>query len=198
MPVTQSQIDALTRQIAYHLAKDYGLSERSFAIKFVATKRYEYKIASGGIIRVYWTHIPVPSFKVDYEIMMRRCLEQVAHMKKTRFTGIVVYGGSGHPKSIAANEHWERLPELLAFDKLSFRTLYKVEMKHDETGLVVIKEGLIGKRGVTVSRLMLDARAELSELVEALLKSQAEVVASVERKPATLGRVSGSRSEDSE
>lgn len=185
-------MDALTRQIAYHIAKDYGLSQSSFAIKFVPTQAYEYKIAAGGIIRVYWTHVPSPEFKNDYEIMMRRCLQQVAHMKKTRFTGIVVYGANKKlTESVKAEigKHWEELPVLLPIADVRFKTMYKVEMKHEATGLVVIKEGLIGRRGVTVTRLMLDARAELSELVGALLKSQeekGEVVTKDERPAAVV------------
>lgn len=192
--VTNRQMDEVTRRIAYKLAKDYDLSERSFAIcySYNIRKYGDYTIASGGIIRVYFTHTPKYP---EYESMMRRCLQQVAFCKKTRFTGIVVYGGSGHPASLGDfGKEWRDLPKLLPFEEIEFSTLYKVEMKHYATGLTVKREGKIGKRGVTVSRLMIDARVELSELVASLLKSQGEP--NVEKKPATINRDASTRNEN--
>lgn len=183
MSVTARQLDDLTQRIAYHLAKDYGLGERDFVIKYWPSKKFDYAIKSGGVIRVYFTHTPKYE---DYETMLRRCLAQVALVKRDKRTGIVVYGGSGHPDSLGdeIKKYRQELPPLLSFEELSFRHLYRVEMKHAATGLIVVKEGAIGKRGVTVSKLMIDARIELSDLVNALLKSQREDLESVKEEPA--------------
>lgn len=168
---TARQLDELTQRIAYKLARDYGLKSDTFAIKFWPSKKFDYVIKAGGVIRVYFTH--TPKF-VDYESMLRRCLQQVAIIKKSKSTSVVVYGAQQAMVESIHNEfkEWQELPPLLSYDEVTFKTEYKVSMTHRKTGLTVIKEGKIGRKGVSVSRLMIDARLELSDLVGALLKSQ--------------------------
>jgi len=109
--------------------------------------------------------------------MLRRCLQQVALIKKNRKTGIIVYGSDKIMTDQLHKDYpeWEQLPTLLPFDQLRFTTEYKVTMTHRKTGLTVIKEGGIGKQGKTIPRLMIDARLELSDLVSALEKARADV-----------------------
>lgn len=177
--VTYKMIDDVTQRIAYKLGKDYGLIDRDFMIKFWPGKKFDYLIKSGGVIRVYFTH--TPKF-VDYETMLRRCLQQVALIKKNKKTGIIVYGSD---KAMTDQLHkefpeWEQLPTLLPFDQLRFTTEYKVSMTHRATGLTVIKEGHIGKNGKTIPRLMIEARSELSDLVSALEKAREETANELE------------------
>lgn len=168
---TSRQMDELTQKIAYKLASDYGLKESDFAIKFWWSKRFDYVIKAGGVIRVYFTHTPKYP---DYEVMLRRCLQQVSIVKRSKNTSIVVYGAQ---KELVESIHeefkeWQELPPLLPYDELVFKTEYKVTMTHRGTGLTVVKEGKIGRKGVSVSRLMIDARLDVSDLVGALLKAR--------------------------
>jgi|SRR6267142_247260 len=172
--VTYKMIDDVTQRIAYKLGKEYGLIDRDFVIKFWPVRKFDYVIKSGGVIRVYFTH--TPKF-VEYETMLRRCLQQVALIKKNKKTGIIVYGSDKlmNDELHKLAPEWEQLPVLLPFDQLRFTTEYKVSMTHRKTGLTVVKEGHIGKNGKTIPRLMIDARLELSDLVSALEKARAEV-----------------------
>lgn len=165
---TSRQLDELTQRIAYKLAGDYGLKADNFAIKYWPSKKFDYVIKAGGVIRVYFTH--TPKF-ADYESMLRRCLQQVAIVKKSKQVGVVVYGGQ---RELVAgiNAEWQDIPPLLPYDELSFKVEYKVSMTHRATGLTVVKEGKVGKKGVSVTRLMIDARMELSDLTAALLKAR--------------------------
>lgn len=171
--VTEHKLTEFTKRIAYKLALDYGLMERDFAIRYWESTKFDYAIKAGGIIRVYFTH--TPKF-VDYETMLRRCLQQVALIKKNKRTGIIIYGSDKQMTDDLHKEfgkEWEQLPTLLPFEQFKFETLYKVTMTHYKTGLTVIKEGHIGKYGKTIPRLMIDARLELSDLVDALERARA-------------------------
>lgn len=174
--VTYQQIDDITQRIAYKLGRDYGLKDSDFVIKFWPKRNFDYVIKTGGIIRVYFTH--TPKF-VDYEAMMRRCLKQVALIKNSKRTGIIVYGSDKKMTDELHQEfpEWEQLPTLLPYDQMTFETLYKVTMTHRKTGLTVIKEGKIGKYHSSIPRLMIDARLELSDLVAALEKAREETEA---------------------
>lgn len=171
-PATSKQMDDLTQRIAYKLAGEHGLKQGDFAIKFWPSKRFAYSIKSGdGIIRVYWTHTPKHP---DYRAMMHRCLANVALRKRDRRVGIVVYGAAKEMQEQIRAEfaEWQDLPVLLPIDEIECKELYRVEVKHRATGLTVVKEGRVGKKGTTFTRLTIDARLELSDLVGALLKSQ--------------------------
>lgn len=172
--VTYKMIDDVTQRIAYKLGKDYGLIDKDFVIKFWPVRKFDYVIKSGGVIRVYFTHTPK---YVEYESMMRRCLQQVALIKKNKKTGIIVYGSDKIMTDQLHKEfpEWEQLPTLLPFDELRFTTEYKVSMTHRKTGLTVVKEGHIGRNGKTIPRLMIDARLELSDLVSALEKAREQL-----------------------
>lgn len=169
---TARQLDELTQRIAYKLAGEHGLKDGDFAIKYWPSKKFDYSIKSGdGIVRVYWTHTPK---YVDYRAMMHRCLQHVALRRKDRRVGVVVYGAAKDLQdSIRAEfKEWQELPPLLSRDEIECKELYRVEVRHRATGLTVVKEGRVGKKGTTFTRLTIEARLELSDLVGALLKSR--------------------------
>lgn len=172
--VTQQMLDDFTRRAAYKWAKDYKLIDRDFAICYWPSKKFDYVIKSGGVIRVYFTHTPKYT---EYEPMMRRCLEQVALLKRTKRVAIVVQSQQQELDAEFRKEfgHFEQIARLLPYEELTFETNYKVTMTHRGTGLTVVKEGHIGKYGKTIPRLMIDARNDLSDLVDALLKSREQV-----------------------
>lgn len=169
---TARQLDELTQRIAYKLAGEHELKHGDFAIKYWPSKKFDYSIKSGdGIIRVYWTHTPKYS---DYRAMMHRCLQHVALRKRDRRVGVVVYGAAKELQdSIRAEfKEWQELPSLLPMDEVECKELYRVEVRHRGTGMTVVKEGRVGKKGTTFTRLTIDARLELSDLVSALLKAR--------------------------
>lgn len=171
-PATSKQMDELTQRIAYKLAGEHGLKQGDFAIKFWPSKKFAYSIKSGdGIIRVYWTHTPKHP---DYGAMMHRCLDHVALRKRDRRVGVVVYGAAKEMlEQIQAEfKDWQDLPPLLPREEIECKELYRVEVRHRATGLTVVKEGRVGKKGTTFTRLTIDARLELSDLVGALLKAR--------------------------
>jgi hypothetical protein len=167
--VTDKMLDDFTQRIAYKLAGDYGLRDNDFVIKFWPSKKFDYAIKAGGVIRVYFTHTPKYT---DYETMLRRCLQHVALFKKNKRTSVVVYGvQKDMMDSIKAEfKEWQELPPLLPYEQIIVRTEYKVSLTDRATGLTVTKEGKIGRKGVTVTRLMINARMELSDLAGALAK----------------------------
>lgn len=172
--VTARVLDDVTQRIAYKFAKDYGLIDKDFAIRFWPSKKFDYTIKAGGIIRVYFTH--TPKF-VDYEAMLRRCLMQVASIKKNKKTGIMIYGSDRRDREELSKiaPEWNQLPTLLPFEDLLMENLYKVVLVHRKTGLTIIKEGKIGKSGKSIPRLVIDARLELTDLVNALEKARGEL-----------------------
>jgi len=172
--VTDKMLDDFTQRIAYKLAGDYGLKDSDFVIKFWPSKKFDYVIKAGGVIRVYFTHTPKYS---DYETMLRRCLQHVSIFKKNKRTAMVVYGAQKEMFESIRSEfkEWQELPPLLSYDDIVIKTEYKVSLTHRATGLTVVKEGKIGRKGVSVTRLMIDARMELSDLAGALLKAREQI-----------------------
>lgn len=165
-PLTISKVNEVLQRIAYKIAKDaHGLTRDDFRITFFPWRRHAWRIRRlGAGIGVYFGIFPLDKefkFYLDQALIAvkralegKPALELLSRMKQRA--------------EVVKDSNWESLPKLVPRDELEVEEIYRVVVKHRRTGVVVVKE----MSRPTFSKMILDARIELAETLDAIEKAE--------------------------
>jgi hypothetical protein len=166
------EIEATLQNVAYKLGRDeFGLKENEFVLRYMSKKKVGkgWAVARGGIIRIYFSMSPFDDQCADY---LRRALQAVAKIRKSRRTDIVLYEGLSIPAHLipSAYRRMYELPPLLDRNEVDVRIEYLVTITHPQTGVTQQEKGPVTKG---FSRLIDKGRQNLTEkVIEVVRKLQ--------------------------
>lgn len=146
------------KDVASKLCKEYNLKPTDFVIRLHGRTGEEIKIKSGVIVRCYFSVSPESP---NFEEKLREALRMIRNVKRSN-----------------AIETWWKLEERKKWvrdltpniemdiprDDTIVTIIYKVEIKHKKTGIVVSREGKEGT--ITFNKLVALAREELVDTVQ--------------------------------
>lgn len=183
-PISFKQWEELTQAIALKIGNQkYSLSDGDFALRLWSPKKlkgHAFIARRAGIIRVYFAVSPSSP---DFANYLDEAMKAVSRLKHSKGTDLIKFSLENHKASEVPRAYRELygLPILVENPEIVIRHLYKVEVTHKVTGLVVVKEGLMKQN--TFTKLTYDAKVEVSELVNAVRAHQAQKVALNEDPP---------------
>jgi len=167
------------KRIAYKLGEEYGLRGMSdFRIKWHAWKRHAFRCRKfGSAVGVYFN---VAFDHPEFEYYLRQALLAVASELANRPLPELASRLREREANHASENKWLlSMPKLVSRSECEVTEIFAVEVRHRATGLIARKES---KNWHKMSRLVYDAREELTEMLDAYNKVVEEMEVKAEAK----------------